>query len=1151
MDIIDLLVQKLKEQNPRAETRAGSAQRDLLIVPLSKLLEPYDEQQADIQAGQRLGNYATLTEEQMDALAGNLFVFRDAGVKARSAILIGFAQATDVELQAGDIVQDAEGNKTYELEADYNLTAGALSENLGTDGLFYTDTIPVVATQPGDEYTVAADELIDMPLAPPGAVRITNPLASQYGAHKETNAELYQRLPTALSTRQILNTPGTRGQLLEQFRHIREIYLVGHGHALMARDETFEYSRSGGRVLPVASFYGKLKRDTENNNKAWELSSPTAIPAIADFSEELSQQDYTRLARPNDAEVAQLDTNLLLDEDFTRSGEFHPVETDLTVDAEGTATLHVENPALFEPGDYCRIIDDNTDPVYRTLLELTETTMTFTEGVDNAYQVGQNARVERVLREEAVENEWFESEHGEALGTELDGPEATVDSGKLVLGKASYATDSTLHSVTDAQLEEDLEELFKQILQAAGYNPDDTQDVKDQVEGLTYKVSTTTTSDTSADDPTVNVSDTTGFDSAGTAYLDGNKFTYTGTTSTTFTGCTGVVATTYPVDVDQGLVPAVKANQIVSVSPVVQRFLDQHNGLRITARISTTDDSTNGRFGYFLVRKSKSDDASYYYGFGIAWRRAVADTGVSTTLSNDTADDDVTVTVASTAAFPASGVAILEDTPFSYTGKTSTTFTGCVGVVEKTAPVDVYKAKPSLYVVDNGNLPGNENAYLAAAQALLLADTDYYLEILLTPPTVGDTVDAASATEVRIWKDGDDRPTQPSLSYGTYIPTSARNEYADDVHFGISVYDCDGDQWYVDDLQIESIAPNYPHHLYRLDATDFADPFKVRALGRAWGENTSEEQAYGLTLRLWNNTTSAWEIVGNHTQTTVAEILSASGYRASTYSTPEGYIYLMASGDYAWGLDYAAVLEMDYVTIYDDGIEGVHIGSKVDVYVKSYDQLQTSYGDLSSVASVEYLNTANGFTPPVASIDAVFLLDVEGNPVGTPLTEGTDYAMTELRPELRYSAVEHNALTFSASRVGANVRVYYSYFQYIGDIQDYLDADNRLTAADVLAKAFIPAYIDVTIEAGGFGISDTEMERSIREWIEGLSREFEIADLITEVQTLGATRVNTPLTAYLEMHPASGQKTEVEVTDDYTVDENVRYIPREVVVVRI
>jgi hypothetical protein len=1153
MNDIDFLIQKILEDNPRAEVRPGSAQRDLLIVPHSKLLEPVEEERSTIARAQSIANYATMTDEEMDALAANFFIYRDGGVNARTQVKVGFSSPTSVELKAGDTFQNSDSTKEYSLESDYYISSSSMSSNLESDGLYYTALLDVVATSPGDEYSVDADELIEMPLGPVSLSRVTNPTASSYGWHKETNAELFARIPDSISTRQILNTPGTRSRLIEQFRHIQEIFLVGHGHSLMKRDETFEHSSTGGAsILPVSNFYGKLRGDTNNRNKAYQLVSTKVEPDIADFGLEVSQLDYTKMYRVNDSSSSALSTNVLFEDDFTRSGEFVPATAYLTLDSDGTAVVEVDTPALFNIGDLVRLIDDDTAEVQRIILDISEKNITFTDVVDNNLETAQNARVERVLRDEDVGNEWFESDHTLNLGIEVDGPQATVDSGKLVLGKASYATDNTLHGVSDAALEDSIEEVIKTALMNAGYNPSDTADVKTEVENLTYIVNTETTGDTLLAAATINVTSTAGFDTSGFAYIDGTRFDYTGVTGTSFTGCSGgVPATTAPVDVEQGIIPSIKANQVISVSPVVQRYLEQQNGLRITATMSTTDTSAEGKFSYILTRKKNTNPASYYYGFGMAWRISKADTGTTTTTTAVTALDATDVNVASTAGFSSSGVAILDGTPFSYTGITATSFTGCVGVVATTNPVNVNPSLPNVYLVDNGDLPNNANAYLARATTLMKANTDYSVEILITPPTPGDLVDESSAVEIRVWETSGSRPVSPTLSYGAYVPSSARGGYEEDDMFGISVYDCNGDQWYYDDLKIESVQATYPHYLLRFDAAAFSDKFKVSVTGRAWGE-VEEVQTYGMAVKVWDDSSSGWVDVGTYTGTSLGTIETVSGYDAADYSDVNGYVYVMVSGQNTWGTVQDAQLEVDYASIFDDGITGVHVGNKVDAYMRSVDQIQSGFVDINSIQDIEYVNVAQGFSLPVASIDAVFLLDIDGEPIGNPLVEGTDYSLTIVRPEMRFSASEHNALTFPSARVGSNVRVYYSYFQYISAIQDFIDSEaQRLTAAEVLAKAFIPAYVDFTVQAGGYGISDDQMEDAIVEFINGLGTTLEVSDVTTEIATQGATSIVLPLTISVEVHSNDGLKTSNSVTNSLTVEENVRYIARDINVVRI
>jgi len=71
------------------------------------------------------------------------------------------------------------------------------------------------------------------------------------------------------------------------------------------------------------------------------------------------------------------------------------------------------------------------------------------------------------------------------------------------------------------------------------------------------EISTTTTSTTHTDSvTTITVSSTTGFDSTGTLFIGNEQITYTGTTSTTFTGCTRGASSTTAASIASGVTVA-------------------------------------------------------------------------------------------------------------------------------------------------------------------------------------------------------------------------------------------------------------------------------------------------------------------------------------------------------------------------------------------------------------------------------------------------------------------------------------------------------------------------------------------------------------------------------------------------------------------
>ena len=85
----------------------------------------------------------------------------------------------------------------------------------------------------------------------------------------------------------------------------------------------------------------------------------------------------------------------------------------------------------------------------------------------------------------------------------------------------------------------------------------DYNDYINRVVNQEDEISTTTTSTTHTDSvTTITVSSTSGFDSAGTIVIANESITYTGTTSTTFTGCTRGAASTTAASIARGVTVA-------------------------------------------------------------------------------------------------------------------------------------------------------------------------------------------------------------------------------------------------------------------------------------------------------------------------------------------------------------------------------------------------------------------------------------------------------------------------------------------------------------------------------------------------------------------------------------------------------------------
>jgi hypothetical protein len=169
---------------------------------------------------------------------------------------------------------------------------------------------------------------------------------------------------------------------------------------------------------------------------------------------------------------------------------------------------------------------------------------------------------------------------------------------------------------------------------------------------------------------TVTVDSTVGFEDIGTITIDTENISYTAKTATTFTGCTrGADSTSAASHLDNS---------------TVTRSSKWYNITRTSGAYSATADEnwTGTIVGGLLVMTNNYDDPQYWAltdGKPISSQKMQdLSNWPSLTLLNGGINDAVTtITVDSTADFPSAGTITIGSEKITYTGITSTTFTGC------------------------------------------------------------------------------------------------------------------------------------------------------------------------------------------------------------------------------------------------------------------------------------------------------------------------------------------------------------------------------------------------------------------------------------------------------------------------------------------
>lgn len=233
LPIEDFIVEKLQENYPEIDVRHGTAFRDMLITPLSIIMQPYRDTLNVLKRNQSLQNYSLMLEDEMDMLVSNIFLERRTGSKSSGTERIYTDEPQDVTITT-DAVFTTQDGLIFKPIKNYYITAEEIE--LNSDGLLYYYDIQVEAENLGTVYNVPADTVIYATNIPTGIIRVNNPSGMSQGVDTDTNEELYSIAKESITVRDLVTKKGIQSVLLQNLQTIEEMFVVGFGDPEMIRD---------------------------------------------------------------------------------------------------------------------------------------------------------------------------------------------------------------------------------------------------------------------------------------------------------------------------------------------------------------------------------------------------------------------------------------------------------------------------------------------------------------------------------------------------------------------------------------------------------------------------------------------------------------------------------------------------------------------------------------------------------------------------------------------------------------------------------------------------------------------------------------------------------------------------------------------------
>jgi hypothetical protein len=409
------------------------------------------------------------------------------------------------------------------------------------------------------------------------------------------------------------------------------------------------------------------------------------------------------------------------------------------------------------------------------------------------------------------------------------------------------------------------------------------------------------------------------------------------------------------------------------------------------------------------------------------------------------------------------------------------TLTETFTTIEEITPIGFGDAEMMRDIVYNVHIGGNVDVYIKTA-AFTAASQDFFgLEVDVSRRKL------ASST-VTVFADA----TAYSLGRSP-IDTSVVNPTVKSLD-GFAVYSTPGD--YIIDETFGTISKTGASGIFHTEGTLATISTTKRLVAAAAGEFDDARPGMCLTITTPGSVSGAYSIKEK-----------ISGTEVEIY----GVFPTTVAGTVGWKLDEVLVVAYEYNPVTVDVIKDARAVDR-----EPFTILDTPF---MQIVSVEVLDSLSG-EPTGALLDSVGGYGSGGYGTGGyGVGGGADFRLVVEEPTLRHSELENNYIEFSQIHAGISVRVNYEHASAIPPIQAFMeDRNEQSQSADLLARHYIPVYVDATeiigysipISEETTAITVDEMTVVVKDYVDDVDsgNDMQISDVVDILYNNGATRVD-------------------------------------------
>lgn len=229
-----LAEQTLQSKYPSIDLREGTAVRDLVIRPFATLLAMVNKGLTLYFADNTIDNIDDTTPSAIvDSIMSNWFMYRNLGTKAVISARLYFARSKNITLTADTYFSTNNEQKFIVGSTTYIPSTSLLLDTFNNE--YYYD-LNLIADTAGSEYNIGSGSLLYFSNFDPYFLRAEINYLSSEAGDPETNTQFIARAETAISTRNLINTPSIISNLQSKYTTITDILPIGYGDSEMIRD---------------------------------------------------------------------------------------------------------------------------------------------------------------------------------------------------------------------------------------------------------------------------------------------------------------------------------------------------------------------------------------------------------------------------------------------------------------------------------------------------------------------------------------------------------------------------------------------------------------------------------------------------------------------------------------------------------------------------------------------------------------------------------------------------------------------------------------------------------------------------------------------------------------------------------------------------